>query len=292
MDERGKDEGAVAPQKESGKTLLNWRNIRDFAIVLGLLVCAWKVARADFNINFSEFSFTDLLAMILALFSVWLSVMFYFKADEASSKFYDNSYRFTRDMSVVLGRIEAGFGERLRHLDEGYSHFRNEIGRLTGAGALVKQEELVVEEKRAELREIVESLAAEPTPNAPDKDELLAKLRRTNGELAAAQEELGRLRAAAAAEGKEQTMRVPDRARSLLKSFAQKIRNMDSEVNKGTFTSTDLQGFFRVHGLRMLSPRTRDYLVEVGLIETPQGPLTELGMAALANAIFSADPSY
>ena len=39
------------------------------------------------------------------------------KATDTSNNFYDNSYKFTKEISEILGRIEAGFGEKLKHID-------------------------------------------------------------------------------------------------------------------------------------------------------------------------------
>lgn len=102
-----------------GYTLLDW-----FKFITGLLfvgVIAFKLALSDLSFDFSKFDFSSLLALILSLFAIGLSVAFYFKATDTSNLFYDNTYKFTKEISEILGRIEAGFGERLRHLDEGYS---------------------------------------------------------------------------------------------------------------------------------------------------------------------------
>lgn len=92
---------------------------KDVLLVLFALALIWRVVIA--KIDLKGFSFNDLLSLLLAVFSVALSVAFYFKANETSNQFYDNTYKFTKEMSELLGRIESGFGERLRHLDEGYS---------------------------------------------------------------------------------------------------------------------------------------------------------------------------
>lgn len=68
--------------------------------------------------------FPTLLSLLLAIFSIALSALFYFKATETSNTFYDNTYKFTRDIAQLLSKIESGFGERLRHLDEGYASMR------------------------------------------------------------------------------------------------------------------------------------------------------------------------
>ncbi len=113
------------------------------------LVIAWKIYRSE----------VDLTGTILALFSVGLSVAFYFKANETSNQFYDNTYKFTNNMSELLGRIDSGFGERLRHLDEGNNHIReklNEFSDLYRGGPTLGQEknqEVRVQRSFDELRD-------------------------------------------------------------------------------------------------------------------------------------------
>lgn len=100
-------------------TLFTW-----FKFIVGLLfsgLIVYKLAISELTFDFSKFDFNALLSMILAVFAIGLSVAFYFKATDTSNLFYDNTYKFTKEISEILGRIEAGFGERLRHLDEGYS---------------------------------------------------------------------------------------------------------------------------------------------------------------------------
>ncbi len=68
-----------------------------------------------------------LLSFLLAFFSIGLSVFFYFQADKSANSFYDNSYKFTKEMSELLGRIEAGFGEKLNNIQQSNIELRNKI---------------------------------------------------------------------------------------------------------------------------------------------------------------------
>lgn len=54
----------------------------------------------------NSFSVESILSTLLAFFSIFISVFFYFKADETSSNFYDSSYRFMKDISVTLGKLK------------------------------------------------------------------------------------------------------------------------------------------------------------------------------------------
>ncbi len=87
------------------------------ATIIVIVICI-KILISDFDFSELQFGFTDLLSMLLALFAVWISINFYHKNNETSSKFYNNTYTFTKDISETLGRIEERFGEKLESLKE------------------------------------------------------------------------------------------------------------------------------------------------------------------------------
>lgn len=73
----------------------------------------------------NNFTIESILATMLAFFSIFISIFFYFKADETSTRFYDSSYKFMKDISVTLGKIEERFGEKLNSLNDKVSHLDN-----------------------------------------------------------------------------------------------------------------------------------------------------------------------
>lgn len=79
-----------------------------------------------FVIYKNDFTTESILSTLLAFFSIFISVFFYFKADETSAKFYDSSYKFMKDISVTLGKIEERFGEKLNSLSDKVSHLDRE----------------------------------------------------------------------------------------------------------------------------------------------------------------------
>jgi hypothetical protein len=185
----------MSTQQEQTKTgILSIVLLRDILLIGLLIVIIWKLINAHFNFNLATFSFTDFLNLFLALFSVGLSVAFYFKATEASNQFYDNTYKFTKDMSEILGRIEAGFGERLRHLDEGYSGMRERLDKLPqygGATVLeVKKEEEEIKKKELEQKALIEGLAIKAKLAEHEKHALFENLSKKNEELEQARMEL------------------------------------------------------------------------------------------------------
>jgi hypothetical protein len=85
----------------------------------------------NFNIDLSKLGFTDVLSLLLALFSIGISVAFYFKATDSSNDFYDNTYKFTQEMSKMLARIDSGFGEKLNNIHEAQGQMGDKINQLT-----------------------------------------------------------------------------------------------------------------------------------------------------------------
>ncbi len=130
----------------------SWLKI--IVVVVFSMLIAYKLAISDLNFDFTNFDFSDLLSLILALFAIGLSVTFYFKATDTSNQFYDNTYKFTKDISTILGRIEAGFGERLRHLDEGYTGLSEKIVGAAGKKNIEETKEEIEKEKENLKREV------------------------------------------------------------------------------------------------------------------------------------------
>lgn len=155
-------------------------------------VVAWRLAWSNVSLDLSKFDFSDLLALILALFAMAMSVAFYFKSTDSSNQFYDNIYNFTQKTSEILGRIEERFGERLRHLDEGYgrlqSHFDgskspDEIEKkVKETEGKEKEEKEKLEETNRAMQELMETLAERAKLEQQEKEEFYSKLERLESE--------------------------------------------------------------------------------------------------------------
>ena len=184
------EEGRSAP-------LLTLKNVRDVVILIFFGVMSFKLFSIDLMLNIEEFGFTDLLSIVVAFFAIGLSVAFYFKATDTSNRFYDNSYVFTKDVSEILGRMEAGFGERLRHLDEGYSGIRDKFDRLPfdSAKALedIEKENEEIKKKEAEQRKTLEELAQKAHLAENEKIALFEHMENINRELEESKIEARRL---------------------------------------------------------------------------------------------------
>ncbi|MGN8120884.1 hypothetical protein ACTJK9_03880 [Pseudomonas sp. 22082] len=183
--------------KNGAGGFLTWSNIRDASILALVFVVTIRLATANINVDLSGFNFTDLLSMFLAVSSVALSAAFYFKADESSRSFYNNSYKFTKDVSEILGRIEAGFGERLRHIDESYTGLSNKFDKMPfdrGAEGGEKQKVAEIQEQEAKQQDIIEELMARAHLADEEKAQLLNRLAKLSDEVMKSKEELLRHR--------------------------------------------------------------------------------------------------
>lgn len=90
--------------------------------IVGGIGSVMFIAILCYSILKSELSIDSILSTLLAFFSIFISIFFYFKADETSTNFYNSSYEFMKDISVTLGKIEERFGEKLNSLNDKVSH--------------------------------------------------------------------------------------------------------------------------------------------------------------------------
>ena len=168
----------------------SWAKVAISIIITALV--AYKIAITDISLDFSNFnfSFTDLLSLILAIFAISMSVAFYFKATDTSNKFYDNTFKFTKDISEILGRIEAGFGARLKNLDEGYSGLRDrfQIGiinseELDSNKLELEKEKKNLEKEVSEKNKILSNLIEKAKLSESEKEEVLTSLQTKEREI-------------------------------------------------------------------------------------------------------------
>jgi hypothetical protein len=163
--------------------------IRDILIIAITILVAWKLLNASITLDLSGFSFNDLLALLLALFSVWLSVAFYLKASDTSNQFYDNTYKFTKEISELLGRIEEGFGEWLRHLDEGYAGVRDRVERWQDyisapTNYEIQHEKDEVTRIEQNYQRLIDELTSRATIAENEKESIKQQLNAANQDLA------------------------------------------------------------------------------------------------------------
>lgn len=168
------------------------------AILITLVICI-KAFMTPLSLSLDA---PTLISLLLALFSIWLSSLFYFKATDTSNTFYDNTYKFTRDIAQLLSKMESGFGERLRHLDEGYSSMQSYLrtnGR-EGPREEVEKTKQKLEEERHDLKRtaeernrIVRDLIERSQLQEGEKERIISQLRDKEKELEKSQQEVSKL---------------------------------------------------------------------------------------------------
>ena len=147
------------------------------SLAFALLIC--------FVIYSNGLTAESILSMLLAFFSIFISIFFYFKADETSSRFYDSSYEFMKEQSELLGRIEERFGEKFENLFSRIDHL--------DAGQVEKETELhgITEEISDIVSELVQTITTHK--QSEKTEELLAEIQKYAIELAEKKTEYNQL---------------------------------------------------------------------------------------------------
>ena len=176
-----------------------WEIVKAICAVAGTLVLSVKIYETPIVVTVD---FPTLLSLLLALFSVALAALFYFKATDTSNTFYNNTYQFTRDIATLLTKMESGFGERLKHLDEGYSSMRTSLegqpsGKSDEAVVVAKQK---LEEEKEEFKKVLEQrnrivkdLIERSQLHSNEKEDISSQLKKKEEELTELQQTTTRL---------------------------------------------------------------------------------------------------
>ncbi|WP_089042270.1 hypothetical protein [Pseudomonas fluorescens] len=202
-----------------------WKLVKAIIIIFVVALVSWKLV---VSANFVSVDFATLLSVLLAFFSVGLSVAFYFKATDTSNAFYDNTYKFTQDIAGLLVRIESGFGEKLKSIDENYGRMRGyfESGTTAASNGLKadlqqeKQEfEKVLKEREDLIKELLEKANIQDEEREKfrevlsEKDEALKKL---NNEVSKLSKKVTLDRMMRSSERKSELSRVEDFVESVI----------------------------------------------------------------------------
>lgn len=176
--------------------LWDWVKAISTLVVVG--VVAYKVYLTPIDLTVD---FPTLLSLLLALFSVGLAALFYFKATDTSNTFYDNTYNFTKDIAQLLVKMESGFGERLRNLDEGYSSMRDSLQhykdkpseQVEETKKKIQSEKTEMDKVVQERNQIIQQLVERSNLQEDEKSAITEQLSEKEIELAEAQKELARM---------------------------------------------------------------------------------------------------
>lgn len=176
--------------------LWDWVKAISTLVVVGVFSYKVYLTPIDLTVDFPT-----LLSLLLALFSVGLAALFYFKATDTSNTFYDNTYNFTKDIAQLLVKMESGFGERLRNLDEGYSSMRDSLQHykdkpnenVEETKKKIQSEKTEMDKVVQERNQIIQQLLERSNLQEEEKSAITEQLSEKEIELAEAQKELARM---------------------------------------------------------------------------------------------------
>ncbi|KAA8787542.1 hypothetical protein EC604_27290 [Paenibacillus amylolyticus] len=170
-----------------------FKNTKEIIYLLITFAVLIKLLLTDFTGFKLPENLTDIISLALALFSVGLSALFYFKANEASNQFYNNTYQFTKDISEKIGRIEERFGKDLDNIDKNYSRMLDRIDRLPITETIQKEieqktdsEKQIVEEKERIINDLIEKSSI----SQEEKEIITRQLHKKERELEAVKNQL------------------------------------------------------------------------------------------------------
>ncbi len=181
---------------QSKNGVWDWVKAISTLIVVGVISYKIYLTPIDLTVDFPT-----LLSLLLALFSVALAALFYFKATDTSNTFYDNTYNFTKDIAQLLVKMESGFGERLRNLDEGYSSMRDSLQHYNENPSVdvettkkkIESEKTEMEKVVQERNQIIETLIERSSLQQEERSAITEELKEKEVELVEAQKELSRM---------------------------------------------------------------------------------------------------
>jgi len=179
--------------------LFLWSLISLCAIVLSI-VFIYNMLIGNIKFDFTDLRFTDLLSLIMAIFAIFLAIAFYLKATETSNVFYNNTYEFTNHTSELLGRIEAGFEERLKQIDKGQSDLIGRVDKLPPYFTPVSTKDEIMEENKKlhkeneERQKMIADLINQTALQEHDKETIKRQLYEKDKSIEHMNKELGRLR--------------------------------------------------------------------------------------------------
>lgn len=152
-------------------------------LLLSLVVITGLVKFLISDINLASLELSDILSVLLAFFSIGISVLFFFKASDTSNRFYDNTYHFTKDISEKLGRIEERFGEKLDTINEDNKRQMKYILDSKMVLDEVDQEKEELKTKQAERNKLIDDLIEKSKLQEEEKESFKSNLNRYEEEI-------------------------------------------------------------------------------------------------------------
>ncbi|NPV91888.1 MAG: hypothetical protein HPY50_14070 [Firmicutes bacterium] len=164
----------------------NWLKISVIGILT--LVIAWKIITIPIRIT--NFDLNDLLFLVLVMFAIGLSAAFYFQAVRLNNNLNRSTLSFTKDMSEILGRIEAGLSQSRGNPGEGFTSMRDRFDGVPYNSVIIeqtektiKQEQKELEQKETERNDLIKDLLAKTSLQKEEQDSFFKTVIEKNDEI-------------------------------------------------------------------------------------------------------------
>jgi len=156
--------------KDMELRILNRNNILKWILVFVIVVFIIIGTFLDkIIINLTNFSFSDLIAIMISLWAVYISMLFYHKNNEASAEFYNNFYVFIKDVTEKIGKLDVGVNEKLTYLKDGFF-------RPPTVNEEIKAEKEKYQQNEKEKQRIIDDLIRKSEMDKVEKDRLINTL--------------------------------------------------------------------------------------------------------------------
>lgn len=252
-------------EKDESRNEFDWSKLtRNVCIILLAGTVCHKIIHFEID---KSIDLSTILSLALALFSIYISFLFYFKTTETSNRFYDNTYKFTKDISEMLVKIESGFGEKLDIIKERYvngTHISNNIKNEI-------QEDIT--EKAKEQDKFIEDVLKRLNESEEEKRKLFEQYKEIESEKEDLRKSLERLRRQRNAELHNDRMLERYRLQRAVTDFAK--NNIIPDISNEEYDSFDKKANRFVEIIKKGSFRYMRDLELVGFINedrlTPRG---------------------
>jgi hypothetical protein len=271
--------------------LICWGLVTIFTTIL-LLLFIYNIIVGNYQFVFTDLRFSDLLSLIMAIFAIVLSILFYLKATETSNTFYDNTYQFTSHISEILGRIEASFTERLRHIDEGQVDLKQKMEKLPSyANPEITKKEMSDESKRldTELKSketMIKQLLEKTQLEAHEKERVLTDLKEKEKTINEMRNEISHLSRKMDTERKTTRLGQRPPLLSVMRDYLLKTLLKDSTLSKDEFYALGFADILRnfENNIQNYNPEFIQDMKNVFFLDN-QNQLTPRGIEFLSNTV-------
>ena len=169
-------------QIKVNEKLLNRNNLLKWVLAF-LVVCIVSSYIFIKGINITGFDFSDVIALIVSLWSMYISILFYHENQKSTSNFYDRFYNFIKDVSVTISRLDSSVTEKLSGLKQSVDTSFTSYSRADNRGeekVIMQKQNEVLQKEISELKNELKSNYEKLSKEKNEKVGLIEKIEELN----------------------------------------------------------------------------------------------------------------